>query len=146
MPDTRIIVSYHSRMWEPLIALHARLTTRGPALPRNSLSSQDIANLLHLADFDVIKREWRLLSPFRMFGLGRLINRFVATLPLIRKLCIRNFVVARPQPRRLEDPTTTVVVPARNERGNIEAAVRRMPAFCSKLEIVFVEGWSQDGT
>ncbi len=42
--------------------------------------------------------------------------------------------------------SATVVVPARNERGNIEAAVQRIPRFTEELEIIFVEGHSQDGT
>jgi SAM-dependent methyltransferase len=146
-PQTRVIVTYQSRIWEPLILLYAWLTTRQPVLLRNWLSSQDIANLLDLADFDVIKREWRILCPFRLFGLGSLINRYIATLPLIRKICLRNYVVARPQPRRpLGDLSTTIVIPCRNERDNIEAAIRRIPAFCTQREIIFVEGGSSDGT
>ena len=146
-PDTRVIVSYHARLWEPLLLLYARLRTGHPWRPSNWLSSQDIANLFELADFDVIKREWRILLPFRLFGLGRLINRFVATLPLIRKLCLRNYIVARPRPRKpLGDLSATVVVPCRNERGNVEAAVKRLPKFCSDIEIIFVEGGSKDGT
>jgi SAM-dependent methyltransferase len=146
-PDTRVIVSYHARLWEPLLLLYARLRTGRLWRPSNWLSSHDIANLFELADFDVIKREWRMLCPFRLLGLGRLINRFVATLPFIRKLCLRNYVVARPRPwQPLGELSTTVVVPCRNERGNIDAAVRRMPAFCRDIEIIFVEGGSRDGT
>jgi SAM-dependent methyltransferase len=146
-PQTRVIVTYQSRIWEPLILLHAWLTTKQPVLLRNWLSSQDIANLLDLADFDVIKREWRILCPLHLFGLGSLINRYIATLPLIRKICLRNYVVARPQPQRpLGDLSTTIVVPCRNERDNIEAAVQRIPDFCTRKEIIFVEGGSSDGT
>ncbi|MEX1083226.1 MAG: class I SAM-dependent methyltransferase, partial [Xanthobacteraceae bacterium] len=53
-PDTRVIVSYHTRLWEPLLLLYARLRTGHPWRPSNWLSSQDIANLFELADFDVI--------------------------------------------------------------------------------------------
>jgi SAM-dependent methyltransferase len=147
VPETRIIVTYHNRMWEPLVALHAWLATKQPTLPPNWLSGRDIANLLHLADFDVIKREWRVLCPFRLFGLGRLINRFVATLPLIRKMCLRNHIIARPRPQeKPQDLSATIIVPCRNERGNIEAAVKRIPPFCRDIEIIFVEGGSRDGT
>jgi SAM-dependent methyltransferase len=146
-PDTRIIVSYHTRLWEPLLLLYTQLRTGRSWRPSNWLSSHDIANLFELADFDVIKREWRMLCPFRLFGIGRLINRFVASLPLIRKLCIRNYVIARPRPHQpLAELSVTVVVPCRNESGNIEAAVRRMPEFCADMEMIFVEGGSSDGT
>jgi SAM-dependent methyltransferase len=145
--DTRIIVSYHTRLWEPLLLLYAQLRTGRSWRPSNWLSSDDIANLFELADFDVIKREWRMLCPFRLFGIGRLINRFVASLPLVRKLCLRNYVVARPRPRQpLDELSSTIVVPCRNESGNIEAAVRRIPKFSPDTEIIFVEGGSNDGT
>ena len=40
----------------------------------------------------------------------------------------------------------SVIIPARNERGNIETAVRRTPRLGSGTEIIFVEGNSNDGT
>jgi glycosyltransferase involved in cell wall biosynthesis len=42
--------------------------------------------------------------------------------------------------------SVSVVIPARNEKGNIENAVRRMPAFGRCQEMIFVEGHSADGT
>jgi SAM-dependent methyltransferase len=145
--DTRIIVVYHSRMWEPVSMLHGYITQRRPSRPQNWLSSRDIANLFFLADFDVIKREWRLLSPFRMFGIGRFLNRYVATLPFIRKLGLRNYVIARSKlQQRHGDLSVSIIVPCRNERGNIEAAVTRTPKLADKQEIIFVEGGSSDGT
>jgi ubiquinone/menaquinone biosynthesis C-methylase UbiE len=146
-PQTRVIVTYHSRFWAPLSGLYSWLSTREAVVPQNWLSSADIANLLELADFEVVKREWRLLSPFRLFGLGRVINRFVATLPLIRKSCLRTYVIARPRPNAsLGELSASVVIPCRNERGNIESAVKRIPRFTDDLEIIFVEGGSRDGT
>ena len=146
-PETRLIVSYYTRFWDPFQVLYTKLAASHRFVRRNWLSNQDIANILQLADFDVIKREWRMLSPFRLFGLGRLINRFIATLPLIRKLCLRNYVVARPRPTPLDRQlSVSIVIPCRNERGNIEDAVLRIPPFSSDIEIIFVEGYSSDGT
>ncbi|MBI1975284.1 MAG: glycosyltransferase family 2 protein [Parcubacteria group bacterium] len=42
--------------------------------------------------------------------------------------------------------TVSVIVPARNERGNIEILLKRLPALGSHTEIVLVEGNSTDGT
>jgi SAM-dependent methyltransferase len=145
-PETRIVVTYHAPLWAPLSSLYTRLSTGKEAVQQNALSSGDIANLLTLADFEVVSREWRMLSPFRLFGLGKLINRFVATLPLIRKLCLQTYVVARPRPASVvSGSSVTVVVPCRNERGNIESAITRLPKF-SDVEVIYVEGGSKDGT
>jgi SAM-dependent methyltransferase len=145
--DTRLIVSYYSRLWEPILALARACGLQMPTTQQNALSSEDIANLLDLGGFEVVKREWRQLLPRKLFGLGRLVNSYIAPLPGIRRLCLRSYLVARPlgQPM-LPAPSTTVVIPCRNERGNIESAITRLPRFCERMEVIFVEGHSQDDT
>jgi glycosyltransferase involved in cell wall biosynthesis len=76
-----------------------------------------------------------------------MVNAYIGSLPLLRRFCLRNYVVARPaRGVPLTQTSASVVIPCRNERGNIEAAVRRLPRFCDDLEIIFVEGHSKDGT
>ncbi len=145
-PQTRIIVSYHSRAWEPVLWLAERLGLKMPQGQQNWLSTVDIVNLLELAGWEPVRREWRQLLPKRLFGLGPLVNRYIAPLPGIRRLCLRSYVVARPQPTPVSQPSVTVLVPCRNERGNIENAVLRLPQFAPDMEILFCEGHSQDGT
>jgi SAM-dependent methyltransferase len=145
--DTRVIVASHSSFWEPILVWAEQLGLKMPVLSRNWLSMDDIAAILRLAGFEEIKREWRQLVPKRLLGLGPLINRFIAPLPLIQRLCIRNYMVFRslrqpPMPAQ----SATIVIPCRNERGNIIASVERMPHFAPEQEIIFVEGHSDDGT
>ncbi|CAO3459350.1 glycosyltransferase [Azospirillum largimobile] len=151
-PRTRIIVSYHSRVWEPILWAAEKLGMRMPQGQQNWLSTSDIVNLLDLAGWEPVRREWRQLIPKRLFGLGTLVNRYIAPLPGIRRLCVRNYVVARPQPT-VEEVTVdgkpasvTVLIPCRNERGNIENAIRRLPRFAPDVEVIYVEGNSQDNT
>ncbi len=146
-PSTRVIIAYYNRMWEPLLGLGEKIGLKMPQAQQNWLSTEDIENILGLADYEVIKREWRQLLPRRLFGLGPFINRYLASLPVLRRACLRNYVVARPKPKPLSvPPSATVVIPCRNEQGNVEHAVRRIPRFCEDLEILFVEGHSTDGT
>ena len=146
-PETRIIVSYYSQLWAPALKIAEFLGLKQKQLPLNWLSAEDIQQLLLLADFDIIKREWRQLIPKRFFGVGTIVNKLFGWLPGIRQLCLRNYIVARPTPSKNEGlPSVSVIIPCRNERGNIEDAVRRMPRFCKEIELLFVEGDSIDGT
>jgi SAM-dependent methyltransferase len=145
--ETRLIVGYFSHFWHPLLKLAEWVKLKMPQPPQNVLALADVYALAGLADFEAVKSERRLLSPLRLFGLGRLVNRFIAPLPLLNALCLRHYTVCRSL-RHLGPPPriATVVIPARNERGNIEPAIRRMPRFGDALEIIFVEGHSRDDT
>jgi ubiquinone/menaquinone biosynthesis C-methylase UbiE len=148
-PTTRLIVAYYSRLWEPWLRLAEWLGAKMPSYEQNWLATSDTRNLLNLAGYEVVHREWRLLLPRRALGLEILVNQFLAPLPGFRRLCLRNYVVGRPLP--YVDPvhplpSVSVIVPCRNERGNIESAVQRLPQFTSVQEIIFVEGHSSDGT
>ena len=79
--------------------------------------------------------------------MGASLNCFIAPLPLISNFCLRYYSVFRSLRYAGDDvKSATVIVPARNERGNIGAAVQRIPRFTEDIEIIFVEGHSQDGT
>src|SRR5262249_42873964 len=145
--ETRLIVSYYSHLWEPIMTFGSWIGLRMPQVEQNFLPPIDIQNLLALADFEVVKREWRQLLPRRLLGLGPIINRYLGPLPLIRSLCLRHYLVARSVAKSVPDAVSaTIVVPCRNERGNVEAVVRRIPRFCEDQEIIFVEGHSKDRT
>ncbi len=146
-PQTRIIVSSYNHLWEPMLRFAEKLGMKMPQPEQSRLSQADIANLLYLADFDVVKMERRLLVPKRIPVLSGFFNTVLAHLPGFRALCLSHYVVARPRMRRPERPySTTIVIPCRNERGNIDAALRRIPRFGGRQEIIFVDGHSNDGT
>jgi glycosyltransferase involved in cell wall biosynthesis len=134
-------------LWDPLLKLAEWVGLRRPQPPLNVMSPADLRSLAQLGGFDPVKSEIRLLSPFHLLGIGRLINRFISPFPLLRLFALRHYLIARSE-RHIANVwnSATVVIPARNERGNIEPAVQRVPQFCERLEIIFVEGHSSDGT
>jgi SAM-dependent methyltransferase len=145
--ETRLVVGYFSHLWYPPLKFAETIRLKMPQPPQNVLAPADVRCLAALADFEPLKGERRLLSPLRLFGLGRFVNRFLAPLPVLNALCLRHYTVCRSLRRFGEAPrTATIVIPARNECGNIEAAIARLPRFADTLEIIFVEGHSSDGT
>ncbi|MBI5766595.1 MAG: glycosyltransferase [Verrucomicrobia bacterium] len=143
--DTRLILNFQNSLWRPLLTL-ARWLGLKAEQPQNSwLASSDVLNLLRLAGWSVVCRQNRILVPFAALGLGTLVNRGLA--PLLQWFCLTIFMVARPTRAPRERPlTVSVVIPARNEAGNIPAAVARTPEMGAGTEIIFVEGHSRDDT
>lgn len=146
-PSSRVIVSYYNFLWEPILKIGEVLGLKMPQQYQNWLSSEDICNLLSLAQFQVVKSECRLLVPKRIPWFSDFVNQYLASLPGLRKLCLCRYIVARPVcQKEKRDLSTTIVIPCRNEKGNIRPAVERIPAFCKHQEIIFVDGRSTDGT
>jgi hypothetical protein len=146
-PSTRIIIAYYSHLWEPVLKFAETLRLRSKQPDINYIATADFLNLMDLADFEVISHEQRQLLPRHWLGLGPFINRYIAPLPGIRQLCLRTYIIGRPV-RHFPDRkfSVSIVIPCRNERGNIQNAIGRMPKFGSSHEILFVEGNSSDGT
>lgn len=145
-PQTRLVLNFFNNLWRPLLGLGEKLGAKSPTLPQNWLSADDVRNLLHLAGWEVIKVQPRILWPIRTPILDYLVNRWVA--PWFGPLCLTVMMVARPRP----DPQAakhfrcSVVIPARNEWGNIESAIRRTPELGLGTELIFIEGHSTDDT
>ncbi len=142
---TRLIVNVHSNLWRPLLALGRALGISKPAPESSWLASGDVRNLLQLAGWELVHHEQRLPVPLRLFGIGTFLSRWLA--PLVPVLCITDIMIARPsglRPRR--ELSVSVIIPARNEAGNIEAAVQRTPQMGAGTELIFIEGHSKDAT
>ncbi|MGF1479236.1 MAG: glycosyltransferase [Cyanophyceae cyanobacterium] len=148
-PSTKVVLTFHNPAWESVLKVATILKQRMPVDNLNWLSFEDIKNLLNLEDFEVIYHEKRMLFPRRFFHLFSVFNKFLAPLPLINDLCLTEYIIAKPRPKNTTNQnnmTCSVIIPARNEAGNIENCVTRMPKLGKHTEIIFVEGHSKDNT
>ncbi|MEQ1897825.1 MAG: glycosyltransferase family 2 protein [Vicinamibacterales bacterium] len=146
-PSARLVITYYSSVWKPLFRLASRLglSTKGPE--RNWLAPSDVLNLLRLAGWQAVSESPRVLLPVRVPVLSDLVNRWLAPIPPFSWFAMVRIVVAEPTLVASADrPSVSVVIPARNERGNIESAIMRTPAMGPDDELIFVEGHSADGT
>ncbi len=147
---TRVIVTYYNFLWEPLLKLGERLGLKMPINQQNWLGMQDLANLLELNHFDIIRRSTAQLLPVNVPVLAPLANRYLSGMPGLRHLALTQLFVAKlagsggPIPSR--DYSCSVVVPCKNEQGNIDEIVDRVPEMGKWTEIVFIDGNSTDGT
>lgn len=159
-PRTRVILNFYSRLWELPLGAASGLKLTRPSLPQNWMTLSDTVNLLFLADLEVVRAWEEVLWPLRTPLVGGFANRYLAKLWPFKHLALSNLVLARPQANESQSrsrvlaagtaapaaPTVTVVVPARNESGNIANAFARTPVMGGGTELIFVEGNSTDDT
>jgi SAM-dependent methyltransferase len=146
--STRIVITYYNYLWEAVLNLGSVIGIRRPYKYQNWLPPADIENFLRLSNFDVIRSASYLLLPKRIPPLTTFFNYFLSLLPGFCYFNLVNLIIARPVPpaRRNEDLSVSVILPCRNERGNIEVAVNRIPQMGRETELIFVDGNSTDGT
>ncbi len=146
---TRIIITYQNFFWLPFFNIAEKVRLKMPSKRINWLNRDDISNLLDVTGFDVIRKGSRFLFPKYLPIVSWICNRYLVHLPLFSRVAFVGYIIARPvQPTKkpVNAKTVSVIIPARNEKGNIENAIVRMPRMGKRTEVIFVEGHSSDGT
>jgi SAM-dependent methyltransferase len=143
-PWTRVIMNFRSGLWQLPLALSQRLGLASPTLPQNWLTPEDARGMLRLAGFEAIRSWHEVILPIAASGL---FNKLLVRFWPFTQLALANFIIARPQPQPVEaQPSVSVIIPARNESGNIAAVFERLPEMGSGMQLIFVEGHSRDDT
>jgi SAM-dependent methyltransferase len=149
-PSTRIILNFHNNLWNPVLRVAAFLKIRRNFGVENWFSMTDVKNILYLSGFQVITEGTRVLMPFGIPILTPFFNRFLAKLPGLKHFCLTCTILARPDTAEAgssdDEPSVSVLIPTRNEKGNIEEIFTRTPQLGRWTELVFVDGNSTDGT
>ncbi len=148
-PNTKVIVQFYNSFWEPLIKFSEAIGLKTKTPIQNWLSTRDINNLLYISGFEVYRNTKRLIFPFYFPVLSALLNKYLAKFPIFRFFSLNIYSFAKPLAEANADQkkySTTIVIPARNESGNIENAILQLPNFGKHIEIIFVEGNSTDDT
>ncbi len=149
--ETKIIITYYNIFWEPLIKFSETIGIKKKGPKQSWISSKDLSNLLYLADFETYKQNRSMLFPFYVPLISTFLNKFLSRLPVFNWFALNHYTFAQPVVQVSEEEaaqsySTSVLIPARNESGNIENAIHRMPDFGKHIEIIFVEGNSTDDT
>ena len=150
-PGTRIVINFYNNLWRIPLGLVGQMKLGAEMLEQNWFSPNDINNLLELSGFEVLKRQPAILLPLNIRFVSNFANRYFARLAPFSWFDLTNIVVARPQFSNSDHlnerlPSVSVIIPARNEAGNIERIIERVPAMGNDTEMIFVEGHSSDNT
>jgi SAM-dependent methyltransferase len=146
--DGRIYLTAFNYLWE----LPTRMAELGGlkrgAPTANWLSDSDFRNLFDITGLEVVRFEDRMLMPLDVPIASDAVNKYLARVPGMQHLSLYRVYVLRDRgtPAPARRASVTVVVPARNEAGNIQAAIDRTPVMGKGTELIFVEGNSKDDT
>lgn len=134
-PSVRIYVVTMSRLWGALsqrIYGLAKISKR-----KNWIPPREIKNLFEQAGYESVEQRNVVLLPIYVPLISRLLNRWLAQIPIIKELSVFTVTTIRPLLRTTNKaPTVSVVIAARNEVGNIRNLVKRTPIMSLNQELI----------
>jgi len=147
-PGGRIYLTAFNYLWELPVRVAELTGWKRPAPTSNWLSDSDFRNLFDIVGLEVVRYEDRLLLPLEVPGVSSALNRYLVRAPGMQFASMYRIYVLRDRgtaaaPRRA---SVSVVVPTRNEAGNVAAALARTPVMGTGTELIFIEGHSTDDT
>lgn len=145
---TRLVIMTYNRLWQPLLSLASFLRLKIKQPTQNWLSKNDLENLLYLSGYEIVKKIDIILFPKYFPIISFLLNNVIARLPLFKCLCLNNVFVVKKikEQHNYSDYSVSIIIPCKNEKGNIKSAVDRIPKMGKHTEIIFCDDKSDDGT
>ena len=122
---TRLVINFYNNLWRVPLSFVKWLGLGAELLEQNWFSPHDVCNLMKLSGFEVVHRRQVVLLPLKIPFVSTFLNRYLVHLPPFSWFALSNIVIARPDPARDKSDyratsSVSVIIPARNEAGNIE--------------------------
>lgn len=112
----------------------------------NFYRDEDLDCFFAMAGWENIRRLRRYLLPFQLGWLSAFFDAFVR-LPFFSYFALNTIFIARIKPELNPcEHSVSILIPCKNEEGNIEAVVKRFPSFGKSIELIFINDKSVDKT
>lgn len=142
----RVVVVLYNPYLRFVYKIAAKLGWKAGPAPTIFLTKLTLGNIAALACYDLLTIKTIGYLPWKIFGIGTAFNKLLSAVPLLRWSSFVCVAYLRPI-KETASPTVSIIVPARNEAGNIKRCLAEIPVFeTSLVELIFVEGHSTDAT
>lgn len=135
-PGGRLIITCHNYLYSFLKGQYKL----------NWLSLSDIKNFLKLASFEPLTAQPLCFFPIYIPILSPIFNHILLFIFPFNHLSYLYSIVATKKTALTQDVSSSIIIPARNEEGNIKNLFKSLPQIGKKTEIIFIEGHSRDNT
>ncbi|KGF85561.1 glycosyltransferase family 2 protein [Prochlorococcus marinus] len=145
-----ISIKVRGNAWEPItrwLKFDSRIFRETTSQARITLS--DIESLAEIYNYRSIRWKAKKLTPLKTRLFPQSLKNIFRKLPIIKQLAYELEIVFYKFSENFSDHLISIVIPARNEAGNKKLLINALNKFKripNKLEIIFVEGNSNDNT
>ena len=113
---SRIIAVIYNPYLRSLYGLANWLRIRQGELPSTFVTQVDLRNIVKMSGFEIVRSRPSVYCPWKLLGLGNVINRVLPLVPLVRWFSLTYIVVLRPTGRQTRPGTDRRTALARRSR------------------------------
>ena len=145
-----ISLKVRGNTWEPItrwLRLDSRIFRETTTRARITLC--DVESLAEIYNYRSIRWKAKKLTPIPTELIPKSFRNIIRKLPIIKQFAYELEIVFYKYTENKSNKLISIVIPARNEGGNKKLLIQALNKFKSisnKLEIIFVEGNSNDNT
>ncbi len=144
--EGKILLTSINPKWNILFKAFESIGIKRKSQINSYIKPSKISNIFYSLNFEKLKSYNRQIFPFSLFGFGKLLNVILEIILGYFNLGIKTYFLYQLKNEVVKDYTKSIIVPAKNESGNLKELVNRIPEFSNKYEIIIVCGPSKDNT
>tara|TARA_B100000131_G_scaffold30069_1_gene28183 strand:- start:1818 stop:3113 length:1296 start_codon:yes stop_codon:yes gene_type:complete len=144
-PNGKLIITSVNTKYYFFIKLLEILRLKDKNITYSYIHNKKIKNIASGVGFEFVNTSSKQIFPFNFFGFGKLFNKILEIIFFKFDLGIKTYSVFRLKAAEIINNKKTIIIPAKNEEGNLKELVSRIPKF-EDCEIIISCGVSRDKT
>lgn len=146
IPNGKLLVNSVNPKWNVILKLFEKLQLKTFTKDRAYIHPKKISTIAKSDGFELNQYYSRQIFPFRMLGIGKLINKILEVVLLPFNIGIKNYMIFSYYKSSNVNNSKSIIIPAKNEEKNLVPLIKRIPVFDEEYELVVVYGKSKDKT
>ena len=144
--DNKVIVTSINTKWTWLVSILSMLKFIKSKRPKNYISKKTIENTFKGFGYTMTKHYTRQIFPFKLFYIGTFMNILLEVIFFRFNLGLKSyFVFVKNSSRDFKLQSKTLLIPAKNEEGNLVELISRIKLE-KNTQIIFIIANSKDDT
>lgn len=146
IPNGKLLVNSVNPKWNVILKLFEKLQLKTFTKDRAYIHPKKISTIAKSDGFELNQYYSRQIFPFRILGIGKLINKILEVVLLPFNIGIKNYMIFSYYKSSNVNNSKSIIIPAKNEEKNLVPLIKRIPVFDEEYELVVVYGKSKDKT
>tara|TARA_B100000282_G_C31730789_1_gene490832 strand:- start:158 stop:1456 length:1299 start_codon:yes stop_codon:yes gene_type:complete len=144
-PTGKLIITSFNSKYKIIIKFLELMRLKDANIKYSYIQNKKIRNITSGLGYDYLSSYTKQILPFKLLGLGTFVNGLLEATLSFLNIGIKTYSVFRVQNSDIKKHTKAIIIPAKNEEGNLQNIINRIPKN-EKYEIIIPCAVSKDNT